>query len=183
MVTFQRYTVADLVGMKLNRCPICHYSLRGLPKEHRCPECGFEYDQDTSVFYPNWKPEFILMVACVVIGVAIWAYNGSLGIYGTVAMVITPLAAYQIWHLRRYRVVFSTSGIRIVDPGDELKVYEWSRLKHASWSRLTGRISLETVDGKEAFVFGRQFFGSHRRSREFVAALNRRLGGWHGPRA
>jgi len=36
----------------LLQCPQCEYSLRGLPARHRCPECGFEYDEYTRV----WKP-------------------------------------------------------------------------------------------------------------------------------
>src|SRR5262245_12509714 len=31
----------------LTDCPHCGYSLNGLPREHRCPECGFEYDANT----------------------------------------------------------------------------------------------------------------------------------------
>ncbi len=30
--------------ISLEACPKCAYSLQGLPGEHRCPECGFAYD-------------------------------------------------------------------------------------------------------------------------------------------
>lgn len=41
----------------LVNCPVCKYSLQGLPVAHRCPECGFEYDEQTVVFKPKtpWK--------------------------------------------------------------------------------------------------------------------------------
>jgi len=29
----------------LTTCPKCTYALTGLPSAHRCPECGFEYDE------------------------------------------------------------------------------------------------------------------------------------------
>jgi len=33
----------------LTHCPICIYDLTGLPDEHRCPECGYDYDRDSEV--------------------------------------------------------------------------------------------------------------------------------------
>jgi len=31
-------------------CPACEYDLRGLPSEHKCPECGLTYDRETMVW-------------------------------------------------------------------------------------------------------------------------------------
>jgi hypothetical protein len=40
----------DIPGkIDLTNCPKCCYSLTGLPKRWRCPECGFEYDDRTFV--------------------------------------------------------------------------------------------------------------------------------------
>lgn len=38
---------------RLDRCPVCRYSLQGLPSIYRCPECGFEYDEQTRVWSPT----------------------------------------------------------------------------------------------------------------------------------
>lgn len=35
-----------------DRCFRCHYSIEGLPRAHRCPECGQEYDEHVRV----WRP-------------------------------------------------------------------------------------------------------------------------------
>lgn len=36
-----------VTAQPLTHCPVCNYDLTGLPKNHRCPECGFEYDETT----------------------------------------------------------------------------------------------------------------------------------------
>ncbi len=33
----------------LTHCPCCKYDLTGLPEQHRCPECGYDYDRDSEV--------------------------------------------------------------------------------------------------------------------------------------
>ncbi len=35
----------------LTWCPQCKYSLKGLPANHSCPECGFEYDAETAAWH------------------------------------------------------------------------------------------------------------------------------------
>lgn len=38
---------------RLRTCPVCEYSLAGLPAPHHCPECGFAYDE----FACEWAME------------------------------------------------------------------------------------------------------------------------------
>lgn len=38
-----------LPPVQLENCPFCNYSLEGLPEMGRCPECGFEYDEQTYI--------------------------------------------------------------------------------------------------------------------------------------
>lgn len=58
------YTAATM----LTHCPICRYDLTGLPDQHRCPECGYDYDRDSEVIplqgpAPLWlKIVFLFMV-------------------------------------------------------------------------------------------------------------------------
>ncbi len=46
------------VAHRLGKCPVCNYSLRGLPSTHRCPECGWFYDAQTRIWRPL-KPKVI----------------------------------------------------------------------------------------------------------------------------
>jgi len=65
----------DDASGRLKRCPVCDYSLRGLPAAHRCPECGFRYDEHTTVWRPtSFRKHFgtlLVVVAVFVIPVAI----------------------------------------------------------------------------------------------------------------
>lgn len=38
-------------GEPITKCPICRYDLAGLPKNHTCPECGFEYDESMRIWW------------------------------------------------------------------------------------------------------------------------------------
>lgn len=56
----------------LKQCPMCGYSLEGLPSEHKCPECGEAYDTDVRVWQPHldlslkyapyWIPILLLLL-------------------------------------------------------------------------------------------------------------------------
>lgn len=57
-------------------CPLCDYDLKGLPTEHKCPECGYEYDNATIVLpcwtskgkYTSWLQR-VFLLAVVVCGI------------------------------------------------------------------------------------------------------------------
>jgi hypothetical protein len=49
----------DQCENRLPHCPMCRYSLQGLPSEHRCPECGLAFDAASRLwldpFWPGWR--------------------------------------------------------------------------------------------------------------------------------
>ncbi len=49
-----------------DRCYRCNYSLKGLPAEHRCPECGEAYDESVRIWRagksPLWPAGLFLLV-------------------------------------------------------------------------------------------------------------------------
>jgi hypothetical protein len=57
----------------LDRCPVCNYSLRGLPAAHRCPECGFQYDRHTRV----WRAR------------GFWRFSGWVAVVAFACMIMT----------------------------------------------------------------------------------------------
>lgn len=57
-------------GEPITKCPVCRYDLTGLPKNHTCPECGFEYDESMRIWYmrqpPWWFTPLTLTLVLVV---------------------------------------------------------------------------------------------------------------------
>ena len=92
-------------------CPACNYPLTGLPTAHRCPECGFEYDEATIVFKPS-RPWMTYVGTLGLAVVLLYFYAPivgglTLGTAGTVAasvvmflIVAAPLAVLA-WRIRR----------------------------------------------------------------------------------
>src|SRR5262245_9572811 len=83
----------------LSHCPDCNYDLHGLPPAHRCPECGFEYDEHTCVWKPA-KPWYIYVgillsgvgLLCTLPGMATQIFTrGRLGPIWTLALLFSML--------------------------------------------------------------------------------------------
>lgn len=83
----------------LTHCPDCGYSLHGLPARHRCPECGFAYDEATRVWRPKkpfigmWTLIFALCVsACSLVeNFVISRFAKSQWIPGWIHAILLPL--------------------------------------------------------------------------------------------
>ena len=52
---------ADATKMT-TRCPVCRYDLRGLPAEHRCPECGLGIDDSMRTWRLGKPSRFVWAV-------------------------------------------------------------------------------------------------------------------------
>ena len=89
------------VGFRLEACPRCEYSLIGLPAQHRCPECGFEYDGRTFVLTgisrgaTSIQTGRKLMWLFVAFGA--WLGFSLIGLLVTAAPSWMPLALMMLW--------------------------------------------------------------------------------------
>lgn len=112
----------------LEVCPECRYSLQGLPPCFYCPECGFEYDEDTFCWkYPGSKPAtivwliivsiafFALMVTSQTVNFARWYYQAAfLGL----AIVILVNRLHRQW-TRRSILVTAPGGVMFRETSGE----------------------------------------------------------------
>ncbi|MCG3132120.1 MAG: hypothetical protein FLDDKLPJ_02937 [Phycisphaerae bacterium] len=110
----------------LSACPFCDYDLHGLPPRHRCPECGFEYDEHTRVWRARrqWTdylaPVLVSwIVAQVATGILVDALVGGdaypLVLKG-LAFVAFGLAAWSAV-MRLIRTKRATSFVALTDQG------------------------------------------------------------------
>ncbi|MBX3394693.1 MAG: hypothetical protein KF841_04955 [Phycisphaerae bacterium] len=49
-----------MIDEPLPVCPQCEYALTGLPPPHRCPECGFEYDERSRAWYAPVRSHYLI---------------------------------------------------------------------------------------------------------------------------
>ena len=79
-------SLASLLG-PLRHCPHCRYDLTGLPRNHRCPECGQPYDETMLELRTGIHRRLRIAVAVVLlalipgwgIGIACFSSAGSAG--------------------------------------------------------------------------------------------------------
>lgn len=94
-------------GGPITECPICHYSLEGLPRDHQCPECGLKYDQRSRVWFgrDRWFHQLGMIV-----GVAL-----LLGLFMNLLTRPRPFSWWRIGYyvgLMVYGLVMAISNIR-----------------------------------------------------------------------
>jgi predicted RNA-binding Zn-ribbon protein involved in translation (DUF1610 family) len=147
----------------LQQCPFCDYTLRGLPVEHRCPECGEEIDRRSTVFgarFP-WSSRTmrgrIANVTILVAGVIILLNLVSnirtnhwilISILCAILLAMT-LVVSVLNEVRKPAVFIAVGPIGVLLCNHRTKhrrLYEWSRVDDVSY-RGWGYLDL-MIDGK-----------------------------------
>ena len=166
---------------RLGKCPVCSYSLRGLPSEYRCPECGFPYDSQTRVWRPL-KPKAIFG----------GLFGFVAGSYGVVLFVLDSpriglpvlvlwigLASYVSWRFysiykRGQFVCVGPDGIRYRLHKTEAQLILWKDI--AAIHRLGfGKLCRVERVGDQKHILLQDVFSSPADVVEFADLANQRL--------
>jgi hypothetical protein len=150
---------ANLPTTRVARCPQCSYDLSNLPTKHRCPECGFAYDEWTIVL-ENWRLPtmasifhaigrnaiylFATAAAIAALFAAITLLGGLLLVFGGYFLVL--LAAHGWFRLRGRGMqcwVAGRDGLQRIglreqgfEPGrSRARAYSWRAYSHVYLSR------------------------------------------------
>lgn len=144
MTTSQSTNPADDDSL-LQHCPRCGYCIRGLPTEHKCPECGFLFDRRWRVFGGRfmrsrvtsrifWRRLRLLLPAAVsIVGLTLLlmsprrrAVSG-----GEVAILLVVASAGIVYRAVKYR----RGGFILLD-ANGVTIYRDNRQSHCPWDSL-----------------------------------------------
>ena len=114
--------MAQASGAPLTKCPICRYDLTGLPANHRCPECGFEYDETMRTWQTNDRRLWQVVLFSLVATAVMLAVEGVFGFSGRRGLIILILSAnlaaaaavLRACLRREYFIVLGRRGILVV---------------------------------------------------------------------
>jgi hypothetical protein len=131
-----------LTGQPLTHCPVCNYDLTGLPKNHRCPECGFEYDETTRIWTGDCRTGwmflgslfYLLMASLVAVAVLLsLARPGSLGVAHLLKFLFFGLVWLAMARYRRARTFTTVGahGITYKRPYRAVRSIPWSDLQYS----------------------------------------------------
>lgn len=141
----------------LTRCPVCRYDLRGLPKDHRCPECGFAYDESTQVWrmpvIPRWAVVlawfFVFIVLLIrltppLMGRLAFNYREASVVVGLLSVVVPLVGRYGL----RGFVAVGRDELTYRFPLRPARSMLWSQIHIARNSQTLYRV----CDGREEFL-------------------------------
>ena len=171
----------EKVCRMLSRCPLCNYSLIGLPDQHKCPECGFSYDKRMEVLTLALRKHVFWLVAGTLVFLgqaAFFAYRGgsaSIPMLTYAIILFYPLYGFYLWRRRQQdKILLWQDGLQVITKARPSPVYSWQDIRVAEQSLINGCAVLHMRDGDRITLFGRQFFGSNQRTRDFVKSINNR---------
>ena len=139
----------------LTRCPQCRYSLHGLPADHRCPECGFEYDAKAAIWESRvGKKEITAFVlgSCFLVWTLLSDVLGGgfppTSIFGIIVLFFGALLVFMLYRAfvtsRAGCTVYTTGKGLLIKIGRDVKLYPWGDIEGVLWNAANKSAGLYT---------------------------------------
>ncbi|QOJ14670.1 MAG: hypothetical protein HRU75_08465 [Planctomycetia bacterium] len=164
---------ADAEAGLLEACPRCAYSLRTLPIEHRCPECGLPVDRRWRCYAGRHAPRSTNVATWSLKGfVLIWLGVAALGLVfhllvssGTdrlallaILPILLVVVVVLVYRPRRFIAVGPEGLVVCVGRHREPIRHPWSVLGRAKNDLMRKRVVIERTDGRKAMGFHQQYY-------------------------
>ncbi|MCB9852519.1 MAG: hypothetical protein H6819_05450 [Phycisphaerales bacterium] len=175
-------------------CPICEYSLKGLPAVHACPECGFRYDTNTRIWIAEPRKKqpsdarVVIFIPLTVIGFLAVRWAGP--ILGVILYLILLLLVGAIIKLDDRRRSAHPWSPPLIGIGVEVIFHRCSKGKVRIWplqdikdvrqliSSDGDVLCLELKDDRSRML--KNSFRSSKAMQAFVDTAKARLAGFQG---
>ncbi|UCG32954.1 MAG: hypothetical protein JSU68_14975 [Phycisphaerales bacterium] len=176
-------------------CPRCAYSLRGLPADHYCPECGLRFDRDC-VLYRVTNPKLFLLLWALILGGGLvnlrylrywssWSsetvYNKVFAVMGLVYLVCLTFGVF--WARKKYKsgqkVAITADGVFLQMGAIDDGLIPWSHIRRANTGK-RGRHYIAVItrrDPNRIITLGEYytFFPAEQDAQRFVNQIRNRI--------
>ncbi len=163
----------------IESCPVCRYSLAGLPVRYRCPECGFAYDDRMSIRALDLRLHVVLIgsfAAVFLIQFGFFVYRGGIASVPAISYLMIgyfPVYALYLYrNRRRNKIITWPGGFQFIRKSVPSRAYAWNQIKSFRRSLVDGCAYILLHDGTETRLFGLRFFGTHKSTARFVNEVN-----------
>jgi len=148
---------------KRYRCPICGYSLRGLPQRCRCPECGHDCATPLFVFERDvayWKWYALANLPLFLIGLLFLVVRGSYTLLLVAGIGVVGGGCRVL--MQKRKIVVTPEDLQVIVGSEVRRTLPLSAIRDCIWSRVDGSVKVLDRSGNELASIPRSFFWSHR---------------------
>lgn len=165
------------------RCPQCDYSLKGLPDNHHCPECGLDYETRGFQIFKQPKPQLLQAAVTPILLCAWFAYtfvttSKMFARVVTVVGIVWMLLMVWGWRRRRWqgnRAGLSSGELVLLPDDGPPQRFLWQEIGTIRRPFLESYLVIHSPDGMKLAVIPVNFLGSNRRQLMFLDAANKWL--------
>ncbi len=163
----------------VNDCIECSYSLVGHCATGVCPECGAPFDRVEKKFRFGARKEAIFGL-CILPYIAWTLWNiftdvTAWSINSVALILMSAVVLYSLWAMTYYRnleVVISKLRLRVTHCKETVIDIPMSEIQSITYSRVNGSVVVHLSSGVVTTLPGKEFFGSHKKTQNFVQATN-----------